>query len=199
MYSTVKLRPIITRNSSEGSDNRAAIDESHYITVPICANATSPNTDEGLCWLASILSMLQYNQKALGYNTLSLNNFLVSYYDPQYYSFPEGNDTWIIRTFTHFGYSLSDYGHTGLSFFSVKSIINANKPIYASLKTSSGINSHAVVICGYSRYSHTGLTIYYTYRLMDPNVTSGYVTVSVPGTGTTFTYGSYTSWWRHFY
>ena len=62
MYSTVKLRPIITRNSSEGSDNRAAIDESHYITVPICANAASPNTGEGLCWLASILSMLQYNQ-----------------------------------------------------------------------------------------------------------------------------------------
>ena len=68
---------------------------------------------------------------------------------------------------------------------------------YAGISNSS--YAHAVVICGYSRFSQTGATIYYSYRLMDPNVTSGYVIVPALGTGTNFTYGIYTQWHRSDY
>ena len=81
-----------------------------------------------------------------------------------------------------------------MSFSSVKSLIDDDKPIFAGLHDPSDPHGHAVVICGYRIFSIEGMTYYYYYRLMDPNSASSYVTVSVPGTGTSFSYGVYTQW-----
>ena len=86
----------------------------------------------------------------------------------------------------------------GSNYDSVKTRIQNNRPIYASLKTADGENAHAVVICGYQAYNGG----YHYYILMDPNRPQK-VTVQIPSsTATTFTYASgehtYTNWYRQF-
>ncbi len=199
-FSRIILVQAISSEILNDDNSKSAIDESHYIDVPIQANATSPDTNKGLCWAACILSMLRNSGLTTITTTIDLYNALKTYFSPSIYGFPMGTSSWMLGTFVTFNYPLTDYDYnSGLNFNSVKSILNSEKPIYASLDYTDNSSTHAVIICGYSHFSNTGLTHYRYYRLMDPNVTTNYVTVTAPGTGTDFTYGSYTEWFRYFY
>lgn len=75
--------------------------------------------------------------------------------------------------------------------------VDIYKPIMSVIMTSDLSTSHAVVINGYHKFSTSGLYIYYSYRIMDPNCIS-FVTVSASGSGTHYTYNAgayvYTLW-----
>ena len=171
---------------SRHCQSRLETDESSYLSVPVIANATSPDTEVGLCWLASILSMLQYSNKAYGHTTLSLYYYVKMSVYVQNEPYPRGITPFIEGTFGLFNYPVS-FTEAGMTFDSVKTVINTGKPIWVALMTSDLLDAHAVVLCGYRAFSHTGAFFYRYYRLMDPNCTN-YVTVSVSGTGTNFTY-----------
>ncbi len=199
-YNRIILNRINLPETSENSGNRGVIDESHYINVPLQATATSPDTNKGLCWVACILSMLRNSGLTTITTTLGLYNDIKTHFSPSIYGFPIGNSSWISGTFVTYNYSITDYdNNSGLNFNTVKGIINSDKPIYASLDYFGSTTTHAVVLCGYSHFSNTGLTHYRYYRLMDPDASSSYVTVSAPATGTDFTYGNFTDWFRYYY
>lgn len=200
-YAEITCQYIISDNVMGDRSNRIVIDDHCYRNVPIFANDYSPDTGNQICWAACILSMLRYKNKTTITTPVGLYNALKAYYCAPDDDPPEGTHVWIQRAFEHYGYSITAYSiSSGLTFSSVKDCIDSNKPIYASLSiNSSALSGHAVVVCGYSCFSNTGLITYYHYRLMDPDAPSDYVTVTVPGTGTNFTYGNYTVWRRYYY
>ena len=152
----IETRPIV-------ENIRSVIDESSYINVPIRANATAPDTGFGLCWAASVLSMVDYKYGPTGYNALGLFYYLSAAYDHLIYGLPEGTSDWILRAYNLFNYSAT-YETGGYTFNQVKSKINSNKPIYAGIEyidAEEHIHAHAIVINGYSRFSNNGLVIYY--------------------------------------
>lgn len=203
---TIVIHPINVDCTSGSGDDRSVIDESYCLNVPKHGNPQAPDTGYGMCWVSCVLSIMDYVLGTTGYTPMTLYAYLESVYPPTAYQFgvypptvygyPSGTETWITRLFTILGYSPT-HAETGLTFNTVKSVINLGKPIYAGLHNST--SGHAVVICGYSLFSQAGVTFYYYYTLQDPNVPVGYVTVSVPGSGTNFTYGSYTTWTRYYY
>ena len=166
--------------------------------VELVDNDIDPD-GEGMCWAAVCSSIGAYKN-----NDSSPDSALTLYHaldDIGYVigGHPKGNPLWILRAFLYYGYDTVYQNETGLSYSTVKSVILQNKPIYAGLRTQNETARHAVEICGYSSVQGG----YYYYTFMDPNVSSGYVTVSVPSTGTNFTYNDgsdiYISWGRHAY
>lgn len=198
-YIEISLRHLVF-DGDEKKGEKAVIDENKLLNVPLIANDTSPDTQDGLCWAASILSIVKYSCTTSITTALGLYNSLKAAFNPEYNGYPEGIPMWEERAFNLLNYSITNYDYSiGMSFSYVKSIIDSGKPIFAGLfANSTQIEDHGVVVCGYSRFSNTGLITYYYYTLMDPN-SSNYVIVAVPGTGTNFTYGSYYIWGRHYY
>lgn len=196
-FDSIVLHPLMISCSLENrTENREFIDDHFYLDVPIVRNAASPDTNEGLCWVACILSMTDYRFGTSGYNTVGLYNYIKYSFDPVSYGIPSGTDTWIGRAYNLLYYSAS-YVPNGLCFNDVESAIDVCKPIHADISDS--VYAHSVVVCGYSRYSSTGANIYYSYRLMDPNIDTSYVVATTSGTGTNFTYGTYNQWYSSFY
>ncbi|MBR4794048.1 MAG: hypothetical protein IK038_14320 [Bacteroidaceae bacterium] len=185
----------ITINSANGREGgmRPLIDESKYLNTPVRANASVNGV--GLCWLASALSMIDYKIGTTGYTTLTLYYYLSSLYSAIYGN-PVGTTEYIVRTFNTFSINVAT-AQSGLTFDSVKYYIDIYKPIMSVIMTADLSVSHAVVINGYHKFSTSGLYIYYSYRIMDPNC-SNYVTVSASGSGTHYTYNAgglvYTLW-----
>lgn len=148
---------------------------SWLLTVPIVSNATSPDTNTGLCWAASAASVILYRNSSFNggsLDALSLYNYLKILFPPSWYGFPEGTDVWYLRAF---GIGTPSYSHvhSGTGYSTVRSIIaNQNRPIFAGLyHTASNDNdedaNHVVVICGCD-HGHGS----YFYRIMDPNMSS---------------------------
>ena len=183
---------INTVNGREGG-MRPLIDESKYLNTPVRANAVVNGS--GLCWLASALSMIDYKIGATGYTTLTLYYYLSNLYSALYGD-PVGTTEYILRTFSTFSINVAT-AQSGLTFDSVKSYIDIFKPIMSVIMTSDLSSSHAVVINGYHKFSTSGMYVYYSYRIMDPNC-SNFVTVSASSTGTNYTYNNgsyvYTLW-----
>jgi len=198
-FMELSLRSLTTPDDYDKSGNRSVVDESCYLNIPIHGNALSPDTGEGLCWIASALSIVDYKNGATGYNTLSFYNYLKSLYNPYTHGYPCGTETWITRAFTHLYYTLTDYGASGLTFNTVKNLIDNDIPIFTGMHNANGTQGHAIVLCGYSMFSDSGLTYHYTYRIWDTNYYPGFAIVSASETGTNFTYSSYTQWTSHYY
>ncbi len=197
-FSPIILQPMTIPESLKESESRSVTDESCNLNVPTHGNPVSPDNGYGLCWVSSALSMIEYRQGVTNYTVVDVYDMLKSSYDTSTYGFPVGNSTWILRLFNLFTYSIA-YGNTGLYFNSVKGIIDNDKPIFAGLHNWDGSQGHAVVVCGYSRFSSDGLTFHYSYRLCDPNVPLGYVVVSASGSNINITYGQYTQWTSCYY
>ncbi len=195
--SEITLRSIVEPCDADEGENRSVIDESCYLSVPKHGNPLSPDTNTTMCWLSCVLSIVEYTQGATTYTPRSLYDYLKVVYNPGDNGYPEGSQTWILRAFALFSYSVT-YNNSGLMFNSVKNVIDTNKPVFAGIHDTSGIHGHAVVVCGYSRFSHEGLIFYYSYQLMDPNVPN-YVTVTASGSSSSFTYGIYSLWTSYYY
>ena len=180
----------------DNTDYLSMESESNYLGVPFIANATSPDTNKGLCWLASCLSMVNYRLGNTGYTVLGLYNYLKVLYPPSQYGYPTGTVEFFLRAFDVFFFTAIHYDY-GLTFSVTKNMINSNRPVIAVINNADSSSVHAVVVDGYSLYSSTGLNYFYYYRLMDPNCSS-YVYVSVPSTGINLTYNAgytiYTLW-----
>ncbi len=182
----------LSRNVSDDceKETRQLIDESEYLNTPIRANASVNGV--GLCWLASALSMIDYNNGVTGYTTLTLYYYL----DSLYATTPVGTTEYIVCTFNTFSINVVT-AQSGITFNSVRYLIDDDKPVMSVIMTTDLSISHAVVINGYHKFSTTGLTVYYSYRIMDPNC-SNYVIVSANGSNTHYTYNAggivYTLW-----
>lgn len=176
-----------------GVETRQLIDESKYLNTPVRMNAAVNGV--GLCWVASALSMIDYNNGTTGYTTLSLYYHLESLYSSTYGT-PTGTVEYIVRTFNTFSINVVT-AQNGLTFNSVRYLIDDYKPVMSVIMNSGLTASHAVVINGYHKFSTEGLTSYYSYRIMDPNCSS-YVIVSANGSNTNYTYNAggliYTLW-----
>ena len=183
----------INTNRIEQSGSRG----SRVLSVPIVANAISPDTGRGLCWTASMASIVRF--RGAGGSSLSaleLYNLLKTNYPSA--GTPIGTATWIGRCFSLYSFSYSQHS-SGMIYDSTKSVINNNLPILCELETSASTDQHAVVISGYeNEYG------YYYYTLMDPNC-SGIVTVQITNTSaTSFIYATtwgptYTNWYYTMY
>jgi hypothetical protein len=194
-YETIVLESFsyYTSDMFEKLNNRS----SGYLAVPHVDNGNAPdNNGEGLCWLASSLSVIDYKKGTTGHTIYSLYSALEILYPVMFYGYPEGNPDWYGRVFSLFGLSLS-YNESGMYFSDVALSIDNYNPIIASLSDSSNSSFHAVVIRGYSSATQTGYNYYYYYSLMDSNC-SNYVTVSVSSTSTDFTYLGYSIWRRNY-
>ena len=64
--------------------------------------------------------------------------------DAKFLGTPSGTRTWIGRAFDYYGLEYN-YLKKGSNYDGVKTRIQNNRPIYASLKTADGENAHAVV------------------------------------------------------
>lgn len=172
--------------------------ESNYISVPIIPNAEVPESPIGICWIASSLSVLKYNNKFTSYTTTGFFYYYLANYPILQYGTPDGTRPCVCRCFSLGNLSYGG-GNSGLSFASVKYLIDAGKPIVAGITPVivPGVYGHVVVVCGYNKTTQSGATYYYYYKLMDPNC-SNYVTCTAPASGTGITYNAgyttYVNW-----
>lgn len=190
--SKIFLTPILYNAVIAPYDYGSSLTSSYgSLEVPNVSNAYSPDTDEGICWEASIASIGAYRTNTTAKTAVGLYNSLKSIYG----GIPIGNTTWEGRAFSYYNLNYT-YQSSGSTYETTKSRINNNRPIMASI--TNGTKSHAVVICGYQS-AQGG---YYYYQLMDPNVSS-YVIIQIPFNSTNFTYasnsGTYTTWRYQFY
>lgn len=195
-----KLLRLTTFDICQDEENNVATYDSYgsnltsgygILEVPYVKNANI--NGEGICWAATVASIAAYRKQQAALTSVKLFNIL----DAKFLGTPSGTRTWIGRAFDYYGLEYN-YLKKGSNYDSVKTRIQNNRPIYASLKTADGENAHAVVICGYQAYNGG----YHYYILMDPNRPQK-VTVQIPSsTATTFTYASgehtYTNWYRQF-
>ena len=192
------------------SQNRSYIDETYYIDVPKRQNSIGDGN--GLCWVACSLSLIDYIRLGMGNPALSYTTKgLYEYYRDNYYvptpeyPYPVGIPSTILSLLNVFNVSIN-HSSSGLTFSNVATFMVAEHPILSGLWSSTwtGMHrAHLVVLCGSRRFSQTGATIYYYYRLMDPNCSSNYVVISVSNTGTNYTYNygttTYDTWLDTFY
>lgn len=194
------LTPIVFSDEDATNDAKSSTSEK-TLNVTRVKNKTSPDTGVGLCWAASMVSIIRYRAGKSDLTIDGLYNTLKSRYPSDEYGYPVGTDEWEKRCFSL--YSLS-YTHkdTGAFYFNVVPIIQDNRPIYAVFKRTGG--SHAVVIAGYGNNGEN-----YYYKIMDPSnkddAMPTLLTVKLSSTATMlFTYNSpngytYTQWIRHMY
>ena len=170
------------------------------LNVPYVENNTINGV--GICWAASAAAMVRFLTGNTVVTATSLYNTVLT-------------DTgWSSGTNAVVLYGLSAYGVYGytaiddsLPFLSVVNQINEEYPVYIAINgknvDSNGneINVyHAVVICGYMNESDG--TDY--YQIMDPNISSGKVWITINRNSNAFTYttpsyGTYTGWYRSVY
>ena len=187
-YEPINLKKVELKNQNL----KSGYSESNYLDVPIIENESSPDTGSGLCWLASTLSVSKYNNSAISYTLLTLYYSLRNVYPPSTYGYPTGTSDFFLRAFWLNGIT-ANYLTSGMTYSEVKNQIDSYKPVISVLMNSTLTSSHAVVICGYSKSTQTGLYYYYYYRIMDPNC-DNYVLVSVPGSGVNYNYLAYSLW-----
>ena len=79
--------------------------EENDFNVPYISNAVAPDSGYGLCWVASVLSMLNYKLGSTGYtDAISLYNYFeLSYVPTPGHPYPEGYASNIIALFNSFG------------------------------------------------------------------------------------------------
>lgn len=180
------------------SSTRGAVGDGKTLNVTHVGNADSPDTDEGLCWAASLAMIIMYKTHETGITALSLYKELKDHSLAS--DFPCGEESWIRLALELHGFSESDIYHemVGLSFIEVMNLIVNDRPIYCGIKNTRF--AHAVVICGYSQgYG------YNYYRLDDPNINGTVLVQLLPSAAaTTFTYSVpngyiYNTWYRTCY
>ncbi|MCR5376804.1 MAG: C39 family peptidase [Lachnospiraceae bacterium] len=201
-YYPITLQNVIEMNCSNSETVSEKIQqsrESAYLSVPIVPNSSTNSAPNGLCWVASSLSVMQFYLGNLPYSVDDFYYLYLAYYPGSTYGSPTGGFDNVKRYYIIYNLSYGG-GWTGLSFSSVKAKINSGKPVIAGITTapsSAGVVGHVVVVCGYNKTTQTGATYYYYYQLMDPNC-SNYVTITAPSSGTGITYNAgshiYVNW-----
>lgn len=167
------------------------------LDVPHVNNGTDLQ-GQGLCWAASIASIVSY-RKSLSLSAMDVYDAVVEKYDPSIHGYPVGN-------YEHELHALNGcYGMSyirkasGLAFETVVSKIKLDHPIFAGLESTVGTR-HAVVICGYI----SSIDVGYKYVIMDPNVRSYQYGTVYSSTSTNFDYyitpeKTYNQWWEAYY
>lgn len=110
-----------------------------YLQVPIVTQRTSDGVQHGMCWAASVASIVNYK---LGENITAADvcNLMNIGYDTG----ANGNTASLALNI----YGVSSYAvGSPISFQQVTSYINNNKPVY--MRSTSNIGNHATVINGW--------------------------------------------------
>ena len=128
------------------------------LNVPFVKNDRSPVSNKGLCWAASMASIIMYRKNLTGLTARSCYDSLKSPDRPD----PIGTCDNISLLYAWNGLHYTHL-HKGFSLYSAASILRSGRPIYCWLTTQTG-KSHAVVICGVDHYNGK-----VRYVLMEPN------------------------------
>lgn len=194
------LTPIVFSDEDAIYDIKSSTSEK-TLNVTRVKNKTSPDTGVGLCWAASMVSIIRCRAGKSNLTIDGLYNTLKSKYPSDEYGYPVGTDEWVKRCFSLYNLSYT-YKDNGAFYFTVVPIIQDNRPIYAVFKRTGG--SHAVVVAGYGNNGEN-----YYYKIMDPSnkvdTMPTLLTVKLSSSATLlFTYNSpngytYTQWIRHMY
>ncbi len=197
---TLNLTPIAFSDEDAMYSSRSISEKTLPVTKVL--NKTSPDTGRGLCWAASMVSIIRYRAGQKNLTIDALYDSLKEKYPLDTYGYPLGTTEWVKRCYSLYNLSYT-YKSNGANFNTVKSIIEDNRPIYASL-VSTDNEGHAVVIAGYEITDR-----FHYYIIMDPNIkregspTFVYVSLSST-TSTSFTYNTtysvtYNNWRYSFY
>ena len=141
-----------------------------HLDVPFVFIAKSPDTGEGLCWIASASSLIAYRKQEEPLSVLEIYNALKK----EYNDIPRGS--WINRIWRLYNVSVTEHSQ-GLLYDEAKAILQEEKPIMVSIYSSNDITTavaHAVVLCGYQE-AQGG---YRFYEYLDSNNESGTTTLT---------------------
>jgi len=177
--------------------------ETFRLDVPVVRNGTNPYNDGGLCWAACVASIGAYMTNTHPLTALEMFEWVDDEINPWGYSYPTGIPRFVEPALELFDIEFS-YLSSGLEWDDVELLLTHDIPIYASIQTSTGADSHGVVICGYQFVP--GAKLLY---LMDPNmpyIVSCYkandsedLTYPVTYFDTGTAGPTYTDWYRSYY
>lgn len=141
------------QNRELPEEDEVATRSSSTLFVPIVNNSFSPDTGWGLCWSASLASIIMYKTGYTGITALSLYEQLKNNYTPRFiYGYPCGIPSWEQRALTLYNIG-HNYYNNGLTFEFVRLFIDSDRPIFADLEgycnSDMSDEEHAVVINGY--------------------------------------------------
>ena len=175
------------------------------LQVPIMPAEKTPLELEpsGLCWAVSVASIIRYKKSPNYSNLIGADVYIeVANYLAKNNVKVEGeiNSKYVKEAFEAYDVPMS-FKNSGISFYTVKNHINANKPIYAGISVQSNrVCGHAIVVCGYEE-NNDGQ---YFYTVMDCNSKKyGIIEVNDPNStnftyvapdSTTFSYWNRTFW-----
>lgn len=143
----------------------------YMLSIPIVKNSTNPVDGKGLCWAASIASVVNY-KKSTSHTAYGL--FMICWNSVQNSNsnIPVGTVSWIKKAYALCNVSVS-FTNDNITGNIMASHIYLNRPVQLGLfQNSTGIG-HSVVVTGITNLSTSGY-----YYFMDPNI-NGYVTAPV--------------------
>ncbi|GEM_PF-5316721 len=179
-----EIQPVYTMN---GSGNWNTIKEYHVaettgnsrgtrslsamINVPFVANEPNPYGTY-LCWAACVASIVSY-KKSLSTPYTASNVFFACWQTVACSStnVPDGSVYWTNTAFSLYNVSMNHITG-GMQGNTVYSHISNNRPLLAWITRTGG--AHDVVIAGVDYNGGSGY-----YKLMDPNISGSYVTITV--------------------
>ncbi|HEZ7985363.1 MAG TPA: papain-like cysteine protease family protein [Ruminococcus sp.] len=133
------------------------------LSVPIVPNGTNASYPKGYCWASAVASVVKY-RKYLPMSAIQLRDSFVS---NSQYTGTTADAYNIMKSYIGNSVTLSTNGM--LTYNTIKSCIDSNKPIFSGWLTSDFKSGHAMVVCGY--YYDSSMSGPSTERatVMDPN------------------------------
>lgn len=164
---------------------------SKTLDVPFVSNESV--NEHGICWAASVASIVRYLKGNTTVDALSVYNYIADNT-----SITPGTNNAVKRALTHYavrGYS--DISNS-ISYQNIASHIDDGYPIYITVG-GTNIGAHSLVICGY--LSESDYTDY--IQILDSNVSNEKIWLTINRDTCTFNYSSnsgvYTLWYTTVY